>query len=57
MERSFIWEVSFNPIFTDNDEIEGACCFVHDITKRKERENVVYKSVQTTSRDCMDSVA
>lgn len=42
----FYLEVSFNPIFTDTDEIEGACCFVHDITKRKERENVVLNQLK-----------
>lgn len=39
-------EVSFNPIFTDTDEIEGACCFIHDITKRKERENIVLNQLK-----------
>jgi PAS domain S-box-containing protein len=34
-------EVNFNPIFTENDDIEGACCFIHDVTSRKERENTV----------------
>ena len=44
--EKIFWEVSFNPIFTDNDDIEGACCFVHDITKRIERENVVINQLK-----------
>lgn len=39
--KTIYLEVSFNPIFTENDDIEGACCFIHDITLRKERENLV----------------
>lgn len=44
--EKFFLEVSFNPIFTDTDEIEGACCFIHDITKRKERENIVLNQLK-----------
>lgn len=40
------WDVSFNPIFTDHDDIEGACCFVHNITKRKEQENIVLNQLK-----------
>lgn len=45
-QRHVFLEVSFNPITDEQGLIHGACCFMHDITRRKQRENLVLQQLK-----------